>query len=115
MPSYWVADEDIARGIVKDLLAGQTFDVAQDPPQGYTRVKTDVVSEPEGEEEPVAEEEGTGEGDGENADLQNDESTDTENQEGSIDNVEEGPGIVITDPNELPSDLIEETVPVTVP
>jgi hypothetical protein len=74
-----------------------------------------VVSEPEGEEEPVAEEEGTGEGDGENADLQNDESTDTENQEGSIDNVEEGPGIVITDPNELPSDLIEETVPVTVP
>ncbi len=113
--SYWVADEDIASGIVKDLLAGQAFDVAQDPPQSYTQVKNNAVSEPEGEEEPVTEGEETGEEDGENADLQDDELTGGENEEGSMDNAEEGPEIVITDPSELPSDLIDETVPVTVP
>ncbi|MDD3894973.1 MAG: LCP family protein, partial [Syntrophomonadaceae bacterium] len=44
--SYWIADEDIAHGIIKDLLAGKEFEVAQDPPQQtYSQVKTDTGSE----------------------------------------------------------------------
>lgn len=41
--SYWEADADIARGIVDKLLAGQKFDVAQDPP---ARVKQRYVVTP---------------------------------------------------------------------
>lgn len=50
--SYWVADEDIAIGIIKDLFAGKTFDVAQDPPgwgdyQPIVPVQAEVQEEPD--------------------------------------------------------------------
>ena len=43
--SYWIVDEKIASGIVNDLLAGKNFDVAQDPPPSYNRVKNEVPDE----------------------------------------------------------------------
>ncbi|NLB53542.1 MAG: hypothetical protein GX808_11515 [Syntrophomonadaceae bacterium] len=124
--SYWVADEDLARGIIKDLFAGKQYDVAQDPPRNIVpqvrdnQIPTDntEVEETEGQDEELTENDETqGENQGENSDV---------NQEGSA---EEPPGEnpdetfpeqlednnegKITDPNELPADLTEETVPVT--
>ena len=54
--SYWIADENIASGIVKDLLAGKNYDVAQDPPHSYNRVKNEVPDETEDEAEADGEE-----------------------------------------------------------
>ncbi|HNX28951.1 MAG TPA: LCP family protein [Syntrophomonadaceae bacterium] len=118
--SYWVADEDIANGIVKDLLAGKEFEVAQDPPQQtYTQVKTDTGSETDTEQtEPSAEGEIIGEANEETTDNQNGELTETEDQGATSElgyDAEDEPEIIITDPSELPTDLAEETVPVTAP
>lgn len=135
--SYWIADEDIAQGIVKDLLAGKEFAVAQDPPQAYTRVKTDAVGEAEAASEELVEEEAmTGDGEEENIDRQDeeltspgedgniepqeDELTEGENETASPEpgllpeDVEAEPEIIINDSRELPEDLTDDTLPVTV-
>lgn len=118
--SYWIADEDIAHGIIKDLLAGKEFEVAQDPPQQtYSQVKTDTGSETDTEQtEPSQEGEIANEENAETTDKQDGELTEAEEQEDisePSDNTDDEPEIIITDPSELPADLAEETVPVTAP
>jgi LCP family protein required for cell wall assembly len=124
--SYWVADEDIAKGIIKDLFNGKQYDVAQDPPRNIAPQITEnqipadnaEVEETEGQDEELTENDETL---GENSD---------ENQEEIVEEIpEENPDEIvdpeepeedteepeITDPNELPADLTSETVPVTTP
>lgn len=111
--SYWVADEDIARGIVKDLFTGQEFDVAQDPPQSAApQVKAAIpeeipeqVNETEDQDNPT---EGS-----EVIQEQNEEDTVPPEEPGETDIND--PDVIITDPNELPSDLVEETEAVITP
>lgn len=43
--SYWEADPDIAQGILDDLFAGKTYDVAQDPPRGVKPAEEPVTNE----------------------------------------------------------------------
>lgn len=51
--SYWEADKKITKGIIDDLLAGKTYDVAQDPPNWVKPAPTVY----EKEEEPTESEE----------------------------------------------------------
>lgn len=112
--SYWLADEKIAYGIVKDLQAGKKFDVAQDPPHVYKPVKNDVLLE---EEKDIEEEEA--------------EENDEELQEDMLREMEEGSEAegepsaenivqqeeIFPEPNDPSEELMEDTllVPVTVP
>jgi len=50
--SYWEADKEIAKGILDDLFAGKTYDVAQDPPNWVQTVKQPVTNEMLDEEVP---------------------------------------------------------------
>ncbi|MDI9481282.1 MAG: LCP family protein [Bacillota bacterium] len=50
--SYWEADADIAKGILDDLFAGKTYDVAQDPPHWVQPAKEPVTNEMLEEEVP---------------------------------------------------------------
>jgi len=50
--SYWIADKDIAKGIIDDLFAGKTYDVAQDPPHWVPPVEQPVTNEMLEEEVP---------------------------------------------------------------
>lgn len=50
--SYWEADKDIAKGILDDLFAGKTYDVAQDPPNWVQHVEQPVTNEMLEEEVP---------------------------------------------------------------
>jgi LCP family protein required for cell wall assembly len=50
--SYWEADADIAKGILDDLFAGKTYDVAQDPPRGVKPAEEPVTNEMLEEEVP---------------------------------------------------------------
>ena len=50
--SYWEADPDIAKGILDDLFAGKTYDVAQDPPRGVKPAEEPVTNEMLQEEVP---------------------------------------------------------------
>jgi LCP family protein required for cell wall assembly len=43
--SYWEADPDIAKGILDDLFAGKTYDVAQDPPHWAQPAEQPVTNE----------------------------------------------------------------------
>jgi LCP family protein required for cell wall assembly len=43
--SYWEADRDIAKGILDDLFAGKTYDVAQDPPHWVQPAPQPVTNE----------------------------------------------------------------------
>lgn len=51
--SYWEADKDIAKGIIDDLLAGKTYDVAKDPPNWVKPAP--AVYEPPAEDEEIEE------------------------------------------------------------
>ena len=50
--SYWEADADIAKGILDDLFAGKTYDVAQDPPHWVQPAEEPVTNEMLEEEVP---------------------------------------------------------------
>ena len=115
--SYWLADEKIARGIVKELQAGKKFDVAQDPPHVNKPVENDVFNGP-GEETGDAGGEETDENDGE---LQEDALSGMEGELG----IQEDPSAGVTvdgedtspEPSDSLGDLMEDAllVPVTVP
>lgn len=49
--SYWEADKKIAKGIIDDLLAGKTYDVAQDPPNWVKPAP--AIYEPPAEDEEI--------------------------------------------------------------
>lgn len=116
--SYWVADEDIARGLVKDLLAGKEYDVAQDPPrQAAPQVKAAV---PEENTEQIDETQGQDDSDAGSEEIQEEtEEATVPGEPGEPGEPEEtdinDPDVIITDPNELPSDLVEETETVITP
>lgn len=136
--SYWVADEDIARGIVKDLLKGKKFEVAIDPPRHAVPVMQNNIV-PEADPNDAAQEAGDLAGDADNLDDINlddaavDEAVPGEDQQdeaeqsdagigeqpGEADAPEEtqevGETVDTTNPDGLLQDLAEDAAPVTVP
>lgn len=126
--SYWEADKDIAKGILDDLFAGKTFDVAQDPPHWVQPAQQPVTNElleeevpPELTEDPaevvdteagtgpegyITEEDPTGEdtqpGEGDETPPGEDEPTDPETTEPEVPAGE--PGGEVGEPQTLNSD-----------
>ncbi|HZK43079.1 MAG TPA: LCP family protein [Syntrophomonadaceae bacterium] len=105
--SYWEADKEIAKGIIDDLFAGKTYDVAQDPPN-WVKPAPNIYKEPVLEDEEADEIDEIDETDEIDGDSADDEDTvdieDTENIEVDDKNEEVEDTVNIEDTGDISSE-----------